>query len=312
MKAFLFFAFFILALTSFSQTPVDKLKHAKQLRDEEKYAQALQEVNQLIAKDSKNSDFYDFRAEIYYKLRKHNESIDDYTKAISLSPNDPIYYHHRAILFYAVQEPDLAIEDNNMALKFITNNDTLKYGIIANRGNAWQMKREFGKAYDDYMQAYAFDSTDVAILTNLGSVLDELGKADEAIRILKKVILLYPDEVGGYGNLAFQYMQMGRYKEALELNNKVLQINPKDPLGYNNRGFVKYKLNDLKGAMEDVNHSLQIYPANSYAYKNRALIYIALKQNAKACEDLKKAVDYGFTEMYGEEVSQLQTKYCAK
>jgi tetratricopeptide (TPR) repeat protein len=296
---------------SFSQTINDPLEWARDLRNREKFEDALYEVNNLIEHDSTVADYYDLRGDVLFNLKKYEEAFADFNKAIALNAKEPIFYHHRATYYYASQIPDKAIEDNNSALKYV-NQDSLKYGIILNRGACYTMMRDFQKAYDDYHTVLQFDSTNQAALTNIGAVLDELGRSDESIRYLKKVIELYPDFVGGYGNLAFQYMQKGKYKEALELDNKVLQLDPDEPLGYNNRGFVKYKLGDLKGAMEDINHSLKIYPGNSYAYKNRALVFIAMKQPSKACVDLHTAIDLGFTQMYGDEVQKLLEKYCSK
>ncbi len=54
------------------------------------------------------------------------------------------------------------------------------------------------------MKVLQFDSTNVAVLTNLGGVLDDLNLGEEAIHYLEKVIRLYPETVGGYGNLAFR------------------------------------------------------------------------------------------------------------
>ena len=64
--------------------------------------------------------------------------------------------------------------------------------------------------------------------------------------------------------------------------------------------------------MSDVNKSIQLYSANSYAYRIRALIYIEKKDLDKACADLQTAIDKGFTAIYGNEVIELQKKYCGK
>ena len=301
----------LLSLVSFSQTKNEPLQHARDLKDQGKFDEAVIEVNKFIWQDSTVAEYYDLRGELFFNLKKFDEALADFDKAISINPKDPVLYVHRAGFYYATQTPDKAIEDNNTALQFVRQ-DTLKYVIILNRGACYTMMRDFQKAHDDYLAVLKFDSTDQGALTNMRAILDELGRSDESIRYLEKVIRLYPDFVGGYGNLAFQYTQHGNYKKALELNNKVLKLDPEQPLGYNNRGFVKYKLGDLKGAMEDINYSLKIYPANSYAYKNRALVYIAMKQTSKACLDLQQAIDLGFTQMYGDEVQKLIEKYCSK
>lgn len=309
MKYFLFFFFVVIGSCCFSQTK-DPLEHAKELVDHERYEQALTEVTGLIKKSPAVADYYDFRAEVYMRMKMFGDAMSDYDKAISLEPRNSLFYLHRGILFYTTQNPDEAIRDNDTALKWVKV-DSMVNLLLLNRGACYIMKREFQRAYEDFLQIVKTDSTDLGALNNLGAVLDELGRSDEAISYLQKVVKLYPKDAAGYINLAFQYSKKGEYRKALEWSDKVLEIDPESPQGYNNRGYVKYKLKDLQGAMKDVNRSLEIYPENSYAYRNRALIFIELKQMSKACEDLKKAISLGFIEMYGDEVQKLLDKYCA-
>ena len=272
----------------------------------------LEKLNELIQLDSNEAAYYDCRGDVYFGLRNIKKSIEDYTRAIQIEPNNPYTYEHRASVYYSIQKPDFAIIDDNLALTYIDSDDTLKYEIINNRGNAKAMKRDFQGAYDDYIQVLFFDSTSIGALLGLGAVLDDLNRVDDAIMYLQKALNLYPDDPSLYGNLAFRYMDKGDFKKALELSEKVLALAPEDALGLNNRGFVKYKLKDFAGALNDINKSLQLYPENSFAYKNRGLVYIGENKIREACINLHKAVDLGFTEVYGDEVQNLINKYCKK
>jgi len=228
----------------------------------------LEKLNELIQLDSNEAAYYDCRGDVYFGLRNIKKSIEDYTRAIQIEPNNPYTYNHRASVYYSIQKPDFAIIDDNLALTYIDSDDTLKYEIINNRGNAKAMKRDFQGAYDDYMEVMNFDSTSIGALLGLGAVLDDLNRVDDAILYLRKA--------------------------------------------FNNRGFVKYKMHDFDGALKDINKSLQAYPENSFAYKNRGLVYIAENKMREACIDLHKAVDLGFSEVYGDEVQNLINKYCKK
>lgn len=296
-------------LLCLSQTAKEKLAQTTDLVEKKQYDTAMKLVNQLIKDDSTAAEYYDLRGKINLAKENFKKAIADFNRAVALAPNVYDYYLSRGVFYYSIQQPDSAIEDYTKALQYITG-DSLRHAVLNNRGASKSMKRDFEGAYDDFMEVLKHDSTDLGALTNLGAILDNLGRSDEAIPILEKVIRLYPDFVGGYGNLSFRYMDKGDYKKALQLANKVLELDPNQPLGYNNRGFIKYKMNDLEGALKDINKSLEIYPQNSYAYKNRALVYIQKKEMKKACADFNKAVDYGFTEMYGTEVYLLIQKHC--
>jgi len=79
---------------------------------------------------------------------------------------------------------------------------------------------------------------------------------------------------------------------------------------YNNRGFAKYKLGDYKGALEDIDLSISLLPNNSYAFRNRALVHLAQNEKELACADMQKALDLGFAQSYGDEISKLQADNC--
>jgi tetratricopeptide (TPR) repeat protein len=271
---------------------------------------AFETTNKLIAHYPGRADFYDLRGDIQLKMKDYDHALNDFSRAIEMIPGNPLFYHHRANFYYTFQMPDEAIKDNDSALAHIIKDDTFKYDIITNRGNAKNMKRDFQGAYDDYMLALNFDSTSPAVLVNISAVLDDLNRGDEAFKYLERMIRLHPNDVGGYGNLGFRYMDKGEYEKAIEQFNKVLRLSPKDPLGFNNRGYAEYKLNKLSLALQDINRSLELYPENSFAYKNRALVYLAMKDHEKACADLEKAETAGFTQMYGDEVKKLRLEYC--
>jgi Flp pilus assembly protein TadD len=272
----------------------------------------LEEADSLLKTDPKNPDYYDLRGEIYFQLNRMDEAHRDYSKSIALNSTEPTYYQHRAILLWSLKMPDEAIADCNQALLYAGKDDTLKHHTLGVRGNAKAMKRDYQGAYEDYMTIFKLDSTDVGALTGLGAVLDDLGKEDDAIAYLERALKLSPNDVGVNGNLGYRHMMKGNYQKALGYYNKALELDPESGLSYNNRGFIYNKLNHYDQALTDVNKSLVLFPENAFAYKNRALIYIDLKQEDKACADIQKALQYGFTEMYGDEVELLKKKHCLK
>jgi tetratricopeptide (TPR) repeat protein len=293
----------------FAQAKPDVARKFEALMKAEKYADAVALLNPLIKASPQNAVLFDMRGQALTGLEKAQDAYNDFTEAISLDGKKYDYYLHRAVLFYLTQNPEDAISDNLKALSMAAS-DSVRNLIRINLGSARMMKRDFEGAYADYLAVLQSDSLDKAALTNIGAVLDELGRGDEAIPFFEKTIRHYPDFVGGYANLAFRYSNMGKYDKALELSNTAIRKFPNEAVTYNNRGYILYKMNRLTDAMADINKSIEMYKENSYAYKNRALVYLALKQNEKACKDLETALQYGFALMYGEEVTELRTKWC--
>jgi tetratricopeptide (TPR) repeat protein len=295
---------------TFGQTANDFNVKAIDKSDEGNFKAALKEINNAIILDSLNTDFLNSKGYYLYELEQYQESYDVYSKAIAIEGNSHSY-DGRGIVLETVGEFNLAIEDYSMAINK-AENDTIKYMELSNRAAAKMKLRDFQSAYEDLMNAYSFDSSDIAVLTNLGAVCDEIGKGEETLKYLLKAIEVDPEFYPAYGNIGFKYQEMGQYSKAIEYCNKVLEFDPNEPLGYSNRSYNLYKLGDLKGAHKDIDKSIKLYPGNSYAYRIKALIYLEEGKLEKACVNIQIALNKGFTSQYGDEVINLKNENCKK
>lgn len=292
-----------------AQTANEYFQQATNAYVNQNYEVALKKIEKAIDVDSLNARFFNLKAHSLFELQEFQKSFNTYNSAISKFPNQYFLYLGRGNLLMSFQKFDYAIQDFTKALH-ISEIDSIKNSIIINRSAAKIKKRDFKGAYQDLMNAYQFDSTNIATLTNLGAVCNEIGKGEETLKYLLKAIEVDSTYYPAYGNIGFRYQELGQYKKAIKYFNKVLEFNPNEPLGYSNRSYNKLKLGDLKGAMTDIEKSINLYPANSYAYRIRALIYIELGKIDNACVDLQTALDKGFTLSYGKEVINLKKKYC--
>ncbi len=294
---------------SFSQTAKELIDTGDDFISNKKYDSALLALNKAWKLDSTIYAIYIARGLAFSGLKNWEESYLEYTKGINKYPDSAYGYHLRALLFSTTGYIEEAIADNTKALELV-DEDSMRLSLFINRGVAYMQKRDYQKAYEDYSRAFLLDTNHIATINNIATVLDELGRVEEAIGYLKKIILLDSTFIGSYVNLGFQFTKLGRYQEAIEFFGKALTIEKDEPLTLNNRGLARYHLKDYIGALDDINKSLNTYPSNSYAYKNRALVYLAMKEKDKACADIKTAIDKGFTEMYGNEILDLQKANC--
>jgi tetratricopeptide (TPR) repeat protein len=299
----------IFGLLSHAQNGNDYYQRALEFKEQRDFENALVYVRKALLFDSVNADFYDLKAQCYRLLKKDNEAFLTYTDGIKKNPGDAFLYFQRGHVLLNIEKYNESIKDFTKALE-LTDNDSIRVYAYTYRAGAKESMRNFHGSYDDLMLSYKLDSNNLITLTSLGTICDDIGKMDDAIKYLVKAIELKPDYIPAIINLGFKYQQTEQHEKAIEYYNKALQLQPNQPLGYSNRGYSRLKLGDTKGAMEDINISLGIYPANSYAYRIRALIYIEMKDIDNACTDLNTALEKGFTARYGDEVEKLKKKYC--
>jgi tetratricopeptide (TPR) repeat protein len=300
----LFFSF-----NGFSQDKDHYYKEATDLYDSSNYNNALKYVDSALVLDPVDTVNLLLRGNTLQKLQRFQESFDTYSKIISIAPYSTVAYNQRGLLLMSVRQPDDAITDFTTALKYETK-DSLRLSLLVNRGAARINIRDFPGAYDDFKNALQIDSLDVGTLNNLATVCDEVGKGDETLKYLYKIISIDSTFDGVYVNIGFKYENMGDYRKAIGFFNKELSKNKTEPLSYSNKAFCEYKIGELKDALADINISIRLYPGNSYAFRTRALIYLALKKKSEACSDISEALDLGFAKMYGNEVDDLKAKNC--
>lgn len=311
MKYLIFLATMVFSYTSFGQTKEEYYEKASALFDKNDFKKAIVEIDKFLLIDSTDLNSLLLKANVLFKLKDYQNSFNLFTDIIKLYPTNTTALNQRGLLLQTVQEFDAAIEDYTMGLK-LTNADSVKRGLYLNRGAAKIGVRNFQGAYDDFIRAYKIDSLDIGILNNLATVCDEVGKGEETLKYLYKILSIDSSFIGAYINIGFKYQEDGDYIKAIQYFSKAIQLKPNEPLAYSNRSFNYLKTGNLKAALVDVNKSLLLYPENSFAFKNRALIYIEMRQPKKACSDLSKAIELGFTTMYGQEAEELMAKYCNK
>jgi tetratricopeptide (TPR) repeat protein len=303
----LFFTFSMLFCAA--QTKEEFIKKAAAFAEKKDFENSLKQVDMALALDSTNEKYLLLKANNHVKLKQFQEAFNSYSKLITLYPTNVIAISERAVMLSSIQEYEYALQDFDKALGFY-NPDSLNLMLYVNRGATKISIRDFKGAYDDFMAAYKIDSMDIGTLNNLATVCDEVGKGDQTLKYLHKILSIDSSFVGTYVNIGFKYQEMGNYKKAIQYFDKAISMDANEPLSYSNRSYNRLKLGDLKGAMTDIEKSIELYPANSYAFRNRALIYIEQKKIKEACADLAKATELGFTRMYGDEVDKLTAKYC--
>lgn len=311
MKTSFFFLIFSITCCTlaFGQTAEEYYKKASDLYDKQDYTNCIANIDKALGFYPGNSKYLLLKGNAYEKSEKYQEAFDVYTQSINANSRDGLAYNQRGLLLTKVRQTDEAILDFTTALGFETN-DTMRLSLYLNRGVAKINSRNFQGAYDDLMESLKIDSLSIGTLNNLASVCDEVGKGDQTLKYLYKIIAIDSTFIGAYGNIGFKYQEMGDYRMAIKFFNKVLEMDADEPLGFSNRAFNLYKLGEYKAALSDVNKSIKLYPANSYAFRIRALIYLALKEKEKACADLDQALRLGFTKMFGDEAERLKIENC--
>lgn len=292
------------------QTAEDYFKESIELQSKGMYDGSLKAINNSIALDSMNENYYDHKANILFFLKRYDDALNTYNLSLEKFPNSRLIHQSKGVFLGTINKSELAIQSLEKASK-LAENDSVLYDI---RVVIADNKRKLGKydeAHKDLRDLYLEDSSSLAVLISLGNIEDELGNLEAALKYIDRNIELYPDFYAAYINKGFLLQRMEKYKESIKYFDKGIDFNDiANPYAYSNRSYSQLKLGKYKEALKDINYSIELFPLNSYAFRNRALIYLELDRKEDACRDLDEALKLDFTRYYGEEVEQLKLINC--
>jgi tetratricopeptide (TPR) repeat protein len=135
-------------------------------------------------------------------------------------------------------------------------------------------------------------------LNDANSLLD-LGKFDEAEKLIQEVIAKYPDHAKAYNNLGFCYFNEKQYDKARQAYQKALELYQKTDSGnteelantYDNLGFLDDMTGDNTAALNLYQKAMDTDPNMWRPVHNLATLYRELKQYDKAIETFDKALE---------------------
>jgi len=128
---------------------------------------------------------------------------------------------------------------------------------------------------------------------NLGLVLFNEGKTEEAIYHYNMAIRIKTDFMLAYFNRGIANFKLGQYQRAIEDFNKAASIIPTYADTYYNKGVTYTYLGQHQLAIENYNAAIRLKPDYATAYNNRAFAYLNQGNKISGCSDAEKACAMG-------------------
>jgi tetratricopeptide (TPR) repeat protein len=126
---------------------------------------------------------------------------------------------------------------------------------------------------------------------NKGAALHALGKYEEAIACFERALELNDRLIEGWNNKGFALATIGRHEEAIECYDKALKINPRSAGLLINKGFSLDKLNKYEDAIMCYDDALKINPQYVEALSSKGASLINLGRCKEALEPLQRFIE---------------------
>jgi tetratricopeptide (TPR) repeat protein len=137
-----------------------------------------------------------------------------------------------------------------------------------NLGNVLLQKGRVNEAITQYQKALQIKPDKEEACNNLGNALLQKGNVDEAITHYQKVLQINPEFAEAHYNLGNALLQKGSVDEAIAHFQKALQINPDYADAHNNLGYALLQKGSVDEAIAHFQKALQINPDYADAHNN--------------------------------------------
>ena len=146
---------------------------------------------------------------------------------------------------------------------------------------------------------------------SLGTLLTDIGKAENAIAAYDVAIRLKPDYAAAHCNRGSLYYALGNYTAALQDYDAAIRLKPERSEGYFNRAVTHFHLQHYTAAVCDYDAALARNSDDVDAYLGRAHANFAMQQYAAAMQDyeetLRRTPDDAEVQRY-RDIAQAQTQ----
>jgi len=237
------------------------------------------------------------RGYVFQNDHNYEEAIRCFSEAIKLDNNFIDAYGSRGNAFRDNGEIDKAYNDYNKILDINANDERtyINLGLLLHKD--LNRSKEGEIALRKAIELNPFDSL---AYFNLGVLLGELKRDDEAITVYRKTIELNPTFMEAYCNLGIILNKKKLYQDAETLYRKAIDLNPFFPEVHLNLGALLSddnlrRYDEAELAFKKV---LDLNPSEVRAYYNRADLMYKKKKYNLAIKNYQKYLEMGGGEKY--------------
>ncbi|MBR4592976.1 MAG: tetratricopeptide repeat protein [Bacteroidaceae bacterium] len=184
--------------------------------------QALIELTKLEEEAGENPKLHSRKAKCYSKLGMFDSAINELNKAIEDDENWDNYCE-RGICYRLIGNFEQAIADFSSAIE----EDPRFAFPYYSMGWCYELTGNYEKALNNYNLGIDIDSSYPYIFLQRGLVLKKMGRAEDALKDFKYVLAI--DTIATDGSCThYALHELGRDEEALEWMQKIIDENPSD------------------------------------------------------------------------------------
>lgn len=234
----------------------------------------------------------------YFSLKKYEKAVEAYKQAIQVDPNFAYAYHGLGNAYDELDQYEEAITAYQHAIR-INHSD---FASRTRLGFTYRMSGQHKKEIETYETIikmkpnHEFGGTQNA----LGVAYNELGRYEEAIKVLKQAVRVIPDDRDSWWWLADSYKELGETENAIKAYKQCVRITPDNTSALFLLGCNQEKLGRHKESAETFKQLIKVEPDDASNHRFLGLAYHNLERYQEAIEAYKKGmtIDPNYSHSY--------------
>ncbi|HEX5051377.1 MAG TPA: tetratricopeptide repeat protein [Planctomycetota bacterium] len=224
------------------------------LLHDEKWAEAIALLDQVLARDPRSSHLFWLRAYAKGQLDDAEGAVVDASKAIELDPKNERAYIERGRQHHALKHYAAAIADFDRGIELAP--DVALSHLF--RGESRRGLGDLSGAIVDYTEAIRLDPDFPPAVQLRGLCHRSLGENEAARLDYVRATDLRPDDVYAWTSRAGSEVDCGRFEDALASAQKVVALSPDPAAALDLRGKIAWQAGKLEVAVTDLTRSAAV------------------------------------------------------
>jgi tetratricopeptide (TPR) repeat protein len=160
-----------------------------------------------------------------------------------------------------------------------------------NLGNILSQDGRLDEAMDQFQKTLAIQPDDLLARNNLGLILCQKGRVDEAIAQFQKGLATQPDSALILNNLGKALLTKGQPREAMIQFRKILEKNPGDLMAHYNLGTAFFQNGQVDEAIGHFQKALEIQPDFARAHNKLGVVLLRRGLADEAIAHFQRALE---------------------
>lgn len=251
-----------------------------------RYNDALDAYNRAVELKPAYTEAWIGQANTLLELKRYQEAMDAYDQTIQLQPNYLEAWNGRGKALNHLQRSKEAIASFDSALKIQPNNLEAWY----ERGNVQIKLQQYSEAITSFDKAVKIQPNNSLAWHKRGIALHNLRRYQEAVESYDKAVEHKPDYAEAWYQRGNALINLQKSKEAVESYDKAVQFQPNFQIAWYSKGSALNNLRNFKEAVNSFDQAVKLNPDDYDSWYNRGWALHQLQRYEEAVNSYDKAL----------------------